>query len=851
MLAGALALSVAAVADPALLASPLFYKALETMVVGGVAMEAGAIASALTSNRAMGITTRQPAAFRQIIYGEQRVGGIMVYESTTGSHLDQYNMVIVLATHEIDSIVNLYLDGRQVYWDGTGPGYTTRNGVAFGGNADGSDHIGPGGQHYNFGSLVYCEARYGDQARGDVVAALTANDPNWAQTAAGLPYLGGCAYVYLKVEHDAAMFPQFPEIRFTVRGKNDIWDPRKPAPPPAPTVLARPITLLNGWGNNAHVGAYELGQDQALNWGLNNDTTYPYANPASAVDGDHATSASCLMQHTHKYAGCIWSFAALGSAPSALWLNVLSSIPAIDGAARSAGIWYTLDGGATWTMLYNAAQLDKQWLSVELDAAQDASQVQVMAFFDSHDDMDHNVFDVHLADGSEEAYDGQQQTGYTSNWALVVADVLRDPAWGLGDSNVNADQLIAAANVCDEQVALAAGGTEARYACHFHYDTSMGPGDVLDTMMPAAAGRISYIGGEWYIWPAYWQGPSFSFDAGALTGPVSWKPYRKMRDLFNRVSGTYIAPNYPYNVAGNLYDSNGWYLNTLQNNFPFAFQPTNYPEYAADTLHGYPSDVFLAQDGGRMLPKQVVQSCVLSVSQAQRCAKIILFRNRQQGSGVLPMSLAGWRVQPCDVLEMTFSGQGWTSKQLEVVGTSFSVEKQGGDTVPSVRFQASVQETDSSVYEWNTWEELSVYDVPSNPGVGVPYIVPAPTAVTVISDGTTALTQADGTLLDQLLASWTPPADATVTQIQIQYQAAGAASWQDAGTTGGQATSFSIGGVSAGASYNVRLRAVRSSGAASAWVEVDGVVASPSGQLVDSSGNLITLNSQPIYVEEV
>jgi hypothetical protein len=400
-----------------------------------------------------------------------------------------------------------------------------------------------------------------------------------------------------------------------------------------------------------------------------------------------------------------------------------------------------------------------------------------------------------------------------------------DSEWGLGDPNVNVDQLIAAANVCDEQVALGAGGTEARYACHYHYDTSMGPGDVLQTMMPAAAGRLSYIGGEWYIWPAYWQGSSFSFDASALTGPVQWKPYRKMRDLFNRVSGTYIAPNYPYNVAGDLYDSNGWYNGTIQNNFPFAFQPTNYPEYAADQLHGYANDIFLAQDG-KILPRQVVQNCVLSVTQAQRCAKIILFRNRQQGTGTLPMALEAWRMQPCDVMTLTFSGQGWTNKQLEVAGTRFTVDRSGDDNAPSVRFLAMVQETDATVYEWSTAEELTVYDVPSNPGVGPSYTVAPPTGLTLVSNSTTALTQSDGTVAPRILATWTAPADALVVSIAIQYQKAGDSGWTDAGVVSASSTSAYIANVIGGDTYNVRIQSVRGNGATSAWDETDGCVVS-------------------------
>ncbi|HEV2463538.1 MAG TPA: hypothetical protein VGT04_07025 [Acidobacteriaceae bacterium] len=675
MLAGAVGMGVAAFMDPALVASPFFDKLMETLIVGGIAMEAGAVADALMQNRGMGITTRQPAAFRQIIYGEQRVGGVVVYESTTGGHFDQYNYVIVLATHEVDSIVNLYLDGRQVHWDGSNTnGNTTRNGVNFGGHASGGDFIGPGGQHYNFDTLVYCEARFGDQTDGDVITGLTANDPNWAANSSGSPWVGGCCYVYLKVEYDQAMFPQPPEIKFTIRGKNNIYDPR--------------------------------------------------------------TSTS----------------------------------------------------------------------------------------------------------------------GYSTNWALIVADVITDTKWGLGDASVNQAQLIAAANVCDEQVALASGSTESRYCLHWHYDTGTSIGNVLQTMMAAAAGRLSRIGGEWFIWPAYWTGPTLSFDENSLTGKVSWQPYRKFRDLFNRVRGTYIAANVPYNVAGDLYDANGWYDGSIANQFPFAFQPTSYPEYAADTLHGYPGDIFLAEDGGIQLPREIVQSCVLSISQAQRCAKIILFRNRQQGSGTLEMCLNAFQLQCVDVMQMTFAPNGWTAKQLEIVSTRFIVAKGDGDEAPSVRFQVGVQETDQSTYEWSTSEELTVYDVPSNPPQA-PYEIAAPTGLTVSSSSLTALNGADGTITPRILASWAAPADVRVTQIQIQYQLVGASSWTDAGTVDASTTSTYIGGVVAGQQYNVQIRSLTASGATSDWVEagpclVWGPIVPPQPFLVTtvSAGVFVTAGGKDITV---
>lgn len=824
------------------LTSIVAYDLMVAFAAGSVAMEAGAIASALTSNRGVGITTRQPASFRQIIYGEQRVGGIMVYESTTGSHRDQYNMIIVIATHEIDSIVNLYLDGRQVHWASPGhPGNVTRNGVNFGGAADGGTFIGPGGQNYNFDTLVYCEARFGDQSDGDVMSSMTANDPTWTTTNSGSPYVGGCAYVYLKVEYDTSMFPQFPEVKFTVRGKNNIRDPRltPSTPATAPTVLARPTTLTNGWAGNAQEAAYEEGVDQGYGWGLNSASTPGYNTPNNVFDNNLTTSANVILTGTHTYAGCIWSFAALtGGTPTHLWLNVNSMVNPYSYTGRSAGIWFSIDAGVSWTQIYNSPNHAQLWDCIELSPTQDTSLVRVMAFTDAHDDMGHFVFEIQLATGQQAnfVFDAQADHIFTSNWALVAADVIEDDQWGLGDiGSVNDDQLIAAANVCDEQITLAAGGTEAQWSCNWHYDTGTGPGDVLSTMMPAAAGRLSRIGGEWFIWPSYWQGPTFTFDESALTGGVKWSPFRKQRDLFNRVNGTYIAPNFPYNVAGNLYDGNGWYDGTTQNNFPFAFQPTNYPQYAADALHGYGVDIFLAQDGGIQLPKELVQNCVLSVTQAQRAAKVTLLRNRQQGSGMLMMNLEAWKMQPLDVMQMTFSGQNWVEKQLEVVSTQLALDDSNHEA-PVIRFQCGVQETEQSTYEWSTTEELTVYDVPANPLVGGTYTVPPPTSLTLLSDLTTALMALDGVLTPRILASWTPPGDVLVTQYQVQYKLHADTVWSTMPTVDFTVFQTLITGVVAGAVYDVRVQAMRPNGAQSTWLEIDSFTASVVYSQISSTG---------------
>jgi Putative phage tail protein len=200
--------------------------------------------------------------------------------------------------------------------------------------------------------------------------------------------------------------------------------------------IHRPSTYLNGWGNNAHVGPYEEGVDGATNWGLNNDTTHPYDNPDLAVDGSQATAASCTITHSHGYAGCIWKFDALDSTPSSLTLNILSEVPSIpEGNTRSSGIWYSLDEGANWTMLYNAATRGQQWDVIPLSATQDASQIQIMAFLDAHDDESHSVYDIYLSTTSTSGTSATETvttaTG-TNSATITTQNVTATPSYTLG-----------------------------------------------------------------------------------------------------------------------------------------------------------------------------------------------------------------------------------------------------------------------------------------------------------------------------------------------------------------------------------------------------------------------------------
>lgn len=163
----------------------------------------------------------------------------------------------------------------------------------------------------------------------------------------------------------------------------------------------RPTTLLNGWGANGHVGSYEGGVNQGFTFGLDGSTTSAYSNPGNAFDSDLDTYASATIQHSHAYAGCVWSFSSQTTNSVNIQLGILSEVPAsgTDGqvvSKRSGGIWYTIDGGSSWIQVYDQPNRPKQYDIIAIPDGTDFGKVQVMAFIDAHDDMYQKVYDLYL-----------------------------------------------------------------------------------------------------------------------------------------------------------------------------------------------------------------------------------------------------------------------------------------------------------------------------------------------------------------------------------------------------------------------------------------------------------------------
>lgn len=395
---------------------------------------------------------------------------------------------------------------------------------------------------------------------------------------------------------------------------------------------------------------------------------------------------------------------------------------------------------------------------------------------------------------------------YTTNAALIIADYLTNKAFGYGlnyGTDIPLAQLISAANASDETVPLAAGGTEARYTINMTFDLSRTRGEVLQDMLAACAGRITIQSGQYVIVPGAWVGPSLSLTQDNLIGPVEYKPIMTIRDVCNGVKGTYTSP------------VNNW-------------QAGDIPPYCEDALHKYTSDRWLAADGGVRLWKDVSFPATTSCPTAQRLAKIELERTRREGRLTLHCDMSAYPAVALDVIDFTYSRYGWVNKTFEVLSSKLVVQTDPNGGAPRLGVDLELAETDSTVYDWSTTEELTPNDTPS-PAIANGNILTGPQFLELESGPATTVVGADGVAIPRILAAWLAAPDATIQSggtIQVEYQKVGDTLWTPCGSVSGAQTQFYISGVVSGSQYNVQLAGFTAKGVSSGWVQAGPVTVS-------------------------
>jgi hypothetical protein len=317
-------------------------------------------------------------------------------------------------------------------------------------------------------------------------------------------------------------------------------------------------------------------------------------------------------------------------------------------------------------------------------------------------------------------------TAYSENPALCFRDYLTDPNIGLAESAASIDDtlVIAAANVCDQSVALRAGGSEAQFACNGSFSLDQVPKDIMTGLLSAMGGTSVYAEGKWKIYAAAFRGTPINLTDNDLRDNMKVQTLLSRRDLANGVKGIYRDPNNQWQPGDFPSVQNAAYI--AQDN---GFAPTqNKGAWANGVGYVLGDCVF---DGGNtwwckvphnstfanepssaggaavwtVAPENIWMDLALqyeiSPSRAQRLAKIQLERTRRQIDVQFPGRLNALQVEVADVIQLTRQARfGWDHKTFECYNSQFKAV-QGQDNASILCCDLGLRETDAAVYAWS------------------------------------------------------------------------------------------------------------------------------------------------------
>ncbi len=369
-------------------------------------------------------------------------------------------------------------------------------------------------------------------------------------------------------------------------------------------------------------------------------------------------------------------------------------------------------------------------------------------------------------------------TAFSSNPALILRDYLTDASYGLGASadEIDTTSFDAAANICDETVALAAGGTEKRYEAHGIIDTANQPQQIIEEILSSMAGSLYYSGGKWYLKAGAYTAPSDTLTEDDLTGSISINTKPSRRDNFNAVKGVFLPAE-----EGN-------------------FQPTDYTPIT--------SSVFQAEDNGEQVFTSLDLPFTQSSSMAQRIAKINLYKARQQLVMTLPCKLSAFKYNVGDTIMITLDRFGFSSKVFEITNWQFS-SAIGDNGAATLGVDLTVRELASSVYDWSAEETAFQAD---NTTLRSPFDILAPSVTT--SDELRVINEE---AIDVLLVD-IATSDNLATAFEVQAKKTTDSTYTSLGIS--SSTRFEMVNVEAGATYDVRARSITGLGNKSAFTSV-------------------------------
>lgn len=252
------------------------------------------------------------------------------------------------------------------------------------------------------------------------------------------------------------------------------------------------------------------------------------------------------------------------------------------------------------------------------------------------------------------------QTVFSKNVALVWADYLTSTLGygqvGVAYSDIGTSSLIAAANVCEEQVEIDTGSleTENRYELGGVVLSTEARDAAEQKILLAMSGARANVDGTYQVFAGTTRPTVFDVVEDDLIGNIELDPRRALDELFNTIIMSYIS------------ETNDW---------------------GPDDTTEIKQALYITEDNNLQLYKRVSLDMVQRRSQAIRIGFIALLDNRQQITFTAKCRKRLVRLSFWDVVTINLPRYGWVDKQFTVVATS---EEDDGITITFAEYTDDV-----------------------------------------------------------------------------------------------------------------------------------------------------------------
>lgn len=263
---------------------------------------------------------------------------------------------------------------------------------------------------------------------------------------------------------------------------------------------------------------------------------------------------------------------------------------------------------------------------------------------------------------------------WSNNSALCIADYVaggtivndlatptRRRGFGALTSDINWPAVIAAANICDEDVSIPGSTTQNRYeldgAVYPSDDSS--DADCLDQLLTSMIGQLVFMGGTYYLYAGAYQSPTYTLTEADLAGPISYRTAAGRADRYNVVRGT-------------RYDSD---------------------QGSQVEFFGRTDSAYQATDG-RALFHDIELPCTTNEYRAQRIATVILKRSREMQTLIWPGQMSSGKIAVWETVRITVAELGLSAKIFRCIERRSRPGSDGSDPL----IELTLREENSSTY---------------------------------------------------------------------------------------------------------------------------------------------------------